>query len=335
MTRERLQRRVDGGGNYFATPNASVDFIKTGCKMLDLALGGGWAENRIANIVGDKSSGKTLLCIEAAANFARKYDNGKIIYRECEAAFDPEYAAALGMPVDRVDFGEPIETVEDLFEDLERVVSKAKRPTLYFVDSLDALSDRAEVERDISQGSFGAEKAKKMSQLFRRLVRKMERSNVTLIIVSQVRDKIGIAFGDKTTRSGGRALDFYASQVLSLAQISTIKRTVSGQSRPVGIQVRAKVKKNKVALPYREVEFQLTFGYGVDDVLACVQFLRDTKSLDDIGISESRVKRYVVDVTALEGTAYRKEVKKLHRAVSDKWYSIERSFLPTRSKYAD
>jgi len=95
MKRERLD---NGGGSYFATPKQDVSFISTGCRVLDLALGGGWAERRIANIVGDKSVGKTLLMIEASANFARKYDDGKIYYRECEAAFQPLYVAELGLP---------------------------------------------------------------------------------------------------------------------------------------------------------------------------------------------------------------------------------------------
>src|SRR5262245_41010125 len=162
------------GGAYFSAPKQR-GFISSGCKLLDMVLGGGWAEGRIANIIGDHSTGKTLLCIEAAANFINKYPKGKVYYREVEAAFDIDYARALGMPVDRVDFShqrkEVIDTVEDVFEDMEQILAKhAKQPALYILDSLDALSDREEAKRDIDKGTFGANKAKKLGELFRRLV---------------------------------------------------------------------------------------------------------------------------------------------------------------------
>ena len=116
---ERVKKKVkEEGGLYFASPKTDIQFIHSGSKLLDLALGGGWAENRIANIVGDAASGKTLLAIEACTNFANKYSDGAIRYCETEAAFSEEYAAALGMPIERVDFGEPIVTVEELFEDI-------------------------------------------------------------------------------------------------------------------------------------------------------------------------------------------------------------------------
>ena len=122
-TRAKDRAANGGGGNYFLAPKTDVAFVSSGCHLLNLALGGGWAENRIANIVGDKSSGKTLLAIEACSNFAIKHKKGKIRYRECEAAFSNDYARAIGMPVERVDFGaDPIDTVEDLFEDLTKVI---------------------------------------------------------------------------------------------------------------------------------------------------------------------------------------------------------------------
>src|SRR5262245_49730127 len=159
MERAKLKPKKRGG-NYFAAPSHLM-FIPTGCQTLDLALGGGWAKNRIANIVGDKSSGKTLLCIEACANFAIKYPKGRIFYRESEAAFDQDYAKALGMPVARVSFGDdPLETVEDLFDELSDIL-RNKNDCLYICDSLDALSDRAELDRGIADGSYGAQKAKK------------------------------------------------------------------------------------------------------------------------------------------------------------------------------
>jgi recombination protein RecA len=305
-------KKPSPGGLYFGKPNTSLQFVPSGCKNLDLALGGGWARRRIANIVGNRSSGKTLLAIEASANFAIVEPKGKIRYRESESAFDERYAQALGFPLDRVDFGDPIDTVEDLFEDMEAVIEGAKDPELYIVDSLDALSDRHEMERDIDEGSYGAEKAKKMSQLFRRLTSSLATKDIMVIIVSQVRDNIGGGpFAKKHVRSGGRAMDFYASQVVMLSELKKLKRTVSNIERVVGIEVKAVLEKNKVALPYRDATFPIMFGYGIDDCKACEDWLKQV------------------------GIPFKKEdsVEDLRRMVEEKWWAIEQKFLPTQAKY--
>lgn len=300
------------GGLYFGKPKEDVQFIPSGCKLFDLALGGGWARRRIANIVGDKSTGKTLLAIEAAANFNLIVPKGKIRYREAESAFDESYAAALGFPVNKVDFGEPIDTIEDLFEDLEKVIEGAKGdPELYIVDSLDALSDRAEMDRDIDEGSYGTGKAKMLSQLFRRQVRALAEKDITLIVISQVRDNIGVMVGKKTTRSGGRALDFYSSQTAWLQQIQRITKEVKGIKRVVGVEINAKLEKNKIALPFREAQFQIRFGYGIDDYKACTEFLKQLKIEHDKNI----------------------DLPELHRMIEEQWWDIENKFLPTESKY--
>lgn len=329
-------------GNYFTSRKEGLEFISTGSKLLDMALGGGWVEGRIANIVGDKSSGKTLLCIEATANFAKKHPKGQILYRECEAAFDPGYAAALGMDLKRVDFGQPLETVEDMFEDLSKVIEEADGPILYIVDSLDALSDRSEMDRDMDQGSYGAEKAKKMSQLFRRLTSQMSRSKVTLLVVSQVRSKIGLSFGRTTTRSGGRALDFYASQVLFLAQTGTITRTASKIKRVVGIDIRAKVDKNKVGFSHRDANFSIIFGYGIDDVPSCLEWLADANALSDVDITASgksvkeqnkAISDYLSRMARMDDDEYHAEMERVYQAVENRWYEVESRFLPKRKKY--
>lgn len=341
MERERIPKRSKGGGggNYFSSPKTDLEFIGSGSKTLDLALGGGWARRRVANIVGDKSTGKTLLCIEASANFIAKLPKGKVRYREAEAAFDQGYARALGMPVDKVDFGEPLETVEDLFEDLEKILEGARSSELVIVDSLDSLSDRGEMERDMDKGSYGAEKAKKLSQMFRRLIRKLSEKDVTVIIVSQVRDKIGVTFGRKTTRSGGKALDFYASQVLYLAHIGVLQRTVSGTKRPSGVIVRGKMDKNKVGLSFREAEFPILFGWGVDDVSACLSWLKEVGGLKLAGLSntmkDTEIRGYSLDFIDGPVDDYKDEVARLHDIVEKRWYEIETSLLPNRTKYGN
>lgn len=333
---DRVRSKQTGGGNYFAAPKSDLQFIQSGCKTLDCALGGGWAEGRIFNVVGDKSTGKTLLMIEAAANFVAKYPGGRVRYREAEAAFDDKYAGALGMPMGNVDFGEkPMETIEDLFEDLGNVVEKAKEPELYILDSLDALSDRAEMGRDMDEGTYGTEKARKMSQLFRRLTQKMSKSHVTLGIVSQVRSKIGVQIGRHTTRSGGRALDFYCSQVLFLSQLGKEYRTVQGVKRPTGVRIRAICDKNKISLPFRESEFEILFGFGIDDFQSCVDFLKETKALDmiEIAAAPAAITAYIKEVNRYSDSDYQKELRIIRKAVEKRWYEIERSFIPNRKKY--
>lgn len=324
-------------GHYFASPSSSLDFIHSGSALLDCVLGGGWALTRIVNIVGDKSTGKTLLAIEACANFVNQYPDGKIIYAETEAAFDIEYARALGLPVDSISFAENIFTVEDFFEHLEAVIDLQQSiPVLYVLDSLDALSDRAELGRAIDEGTFGASKPKKLSEIFRRLNQKVSRANICVMIVSQVRDNIGVSFGEKHTRSGGKALDFYASQVVWLSLKKTLLKTRKKVQRPIGLEIKAKCKKNKVGLPLRECIFPLMFGYGVDDVTANVSWLDSVDRLDGTypdGLKENTPKYYLAYIEKLDEEEYIVEADKLSALVKEVWAEIETGFLPTRKKY--
>lgn len=331
----RTVRKSDGGGNYFATPNEHLRFIHTGSRMLDLALGGGWVEGRMSNIIGDKSTGKTLQCIEACANFAAKYPKGKIRYRESESAFDNAYAKALGFPVERIDFGGHMRTVEDFFKDVQKIVQGSKTDELVVLDSLDALSDDAELAREVGEGSYGTGKAKMLSELFRRLIADMETKRVTLIIVSQVRDNIG-AFGlqRKWTRSGGKAMDFYASQVVVLANTGRITQTILGQKRAIGIKVKATVDKNKVGMPYREALYQIRFGYGLDDAQSMVDFLAETKRLKMCDIRPDEVKGFLNYLLEQPRDVMDREMAALRKAVTEVWYEIEQKTVTPRAKYA-
>lgn len=321
------------GGLYFARPNKTRKFISTGAKILDLILGGGWARGRIGNIYGDSSTGKTLFMIEACRNFADTVPKGRIRYREFEDAFDEPYAQAIGLPSDRVDFGDgSIETVEDMFEDLEAVATKAKYPELYIVDSLDALAHRAELNRKVGQASYGGEKAKVMSQMFRNLVRLLGEKDVTLLIVSQLRDTFA-RFGKTKKPGGGKALTYYSSQRMALIQTGVMKRTIRGIERPVGITVKAQVEKNKISLPYREAEFNIRFGFGIDDAAACVKWLETTGYLGDVELDKKQVGSFLKKLDTMSRQDYNAELKDMREACERRWYEVEEGFLPRRSKY--
>lgn len=318
----------------------NIEFISSGCINFDCVLGGGWPLGRMSNLVGDKSTGKTLCAIEAAANFARKYPDGLIFYREAEAAFDEDYAETLGLPVDRVDFGEEglgtaWETIEDIYDDLNKSCDKCLEngiPGLYIIDSLDALSSKAELSRGIDEGSYGMEKQKQLGQMFRRLVRKIRDANIHLLIISQVREKIGIGFGDKYRRSGGKALDFYASQVVFLSHMKMLKKTVGGVERPVGIRIKAKCTKNKISLPFRECEFNVRFGYGIDELPAAIEWLEQVKQVKDLLAGED-AKKFIARVEKLDPKEYNAEMRKVRKYFRKVWGDIESRFVPERRKY--
>ena len=338
------RKKINPTGPYFTQKAADkgLPFSSTGCKLIDCALGGGWVLGRVANIVGDKSTGKSLQAIEAVVNFLLTYADGVARYVEAESAFDEPYAVALGWPADKVERPEPgdVETVEDFFEDVEKTIDRLKdRPCLYIIDSLDALTSKAEQERAVGQATYGQEKAKMMSEGFRKLVRKIERSRMLLIVVSQVRDKIGVTFGETKTRSGGKALDFYASQIMWLADMGKIKRTVGGVERVVGLKVRANIKKNKVGLAWRTADYPIIFGYGIDDIQAGLEWLLDVCGkdghplLDELRITKSGVTAYCQKVRDGGPKEARQLRDRVNNAVEERWQLIETSFLPKSGKY--
>jgi|TARA_R110000803_G_scaffold210841_1_gene284347 recombination protein RecA len=330
-------------GHYFIKPKTNIQFVKTGSARLDCSLGGGYAIGRIVNLIGDRSTGKTLLCIEACANFAKQYPNGKIKYIEAEAAFDEPYAAALGMPLDRVDFakekdGSHVQTVEQFYKHtVEFCKSLGKDEVgLVVLDSLDSLSDDAEMKRELGDATYGTGKAKSMSEIFRRVTSKLEEKNVLMVIVSQVRENINAGmFGRKYTRSGGKSLDFYASQVCMLSQMGTESLTKKKVKRTVGVNIRVRVEKNKVGMAYRECDFTILFGFGIDDVTSNCKWLAEVRHNDLLGMSLDALKPGNLRkfINGLDDKEYRAFRIKTIKAVKKAWYEIEKGFLPNRKKY--
>lgn len=329
-------------GSYFTSlTKDNLQFVSSGCVTMDCVLGGGWVLGRVANIVGDRSSGKTLLAIEACANFHRQYPTGAIRYAESESAFDEQYAGALGMPTEIVEFNgnDRMRTVEDWYNDMERFLDareKDKRPGLYILDSFDALTDEAEMDRDIDKGSFGAGKAKKSGELFRKLIDRIERSMVLLIIVSQIRDKLNVTFGETKTRSGGRALDFYATHIVWLAEVGKIKKTVNKIERPIGVNVKVRCKKNKVGLPFRECSYPIIFGYGIDDMTSSVEWLIENgfeEDLDQLGMTKAGYKVRIAKLRDIGGHDVAEVRTKLTAIVRQRWAEVDDSFMPKATKY--
>lgn len=334
MKKPKLTDSGEDGGIYFNRITAPT--FPSGCTTLDLSLGGGWAEDRIANIVGDKSTGKTLLAIEAAANFIRKHPGGRVRYAECEAAFDRPYAESLGLPKKQVFIKEGLETVENLFEDLEITAnnkSNKERPYLYIVDSLDALSDNAELGRKISDATFGGSKSKQMSGLFRRLTVRCARAHMSVIIISQVRDNLNATWGKKHTRSGGKALDFYASQVVWLNHTGRLSRERNGVKRVYGVDIKAVVEKNKIGPPFREAAFPIHFNYGVHDGIANLEWLIENKRHKPAFKSVEEAKATLKKLDTLPDAEFVRLNARVATAVREAWARIEDDFAPRRKKY--
>jgi len=334
--REKLTpEESDTEGSYFK-PESSVSLFSSGSQLLDCTLGGGWAGGRIINVVGDSSTGKTLLAIEAAANFSRQHKKGKIWYEEAESAFDEPYAEALGFPLSRVEFGAP-ETVEDVFEELEDICEKypeSNPSSLFMLDSLDALSDRGELEREIDDKTYGMGKAKILSQLFRRLVSKLGDKNITFFIVSQIRDNIGVTFGKRYVRAGGRSLQFYSSQIIYLAHLKMITQQIDKIERPIGIQIKAKCEKNKIGLPFRTCEFPLIFGFGIDDLKGNLEWLKLVKRLDKFDLDDKSLVSFVRNLHKLNDAEYEDICADVAETVRKEWDKIEQGFAPSRKKYS-
>lgn len=277
-----------------------MEFLPTGSDVLDHTIGGGIPVGKIVNIIGDKSTGKTLIASEIIAQSIKKFGD-RIVYKydDVEAGYSFNTKEMYGFDIiPEAEEDNMSDSIEEFDLNFDECLKKLKddQILIYVLDSLDGLTNDAEIDRGLarrkamargekfSQGTYGIEKPKFFSQFFREKKKQIKQKNAILIVISQIRDKMGVTFGRQWTRTGGRALDFYAAQIMVLAEAEKYEV----KNKPIGICSKVKAEKVKVGRPFQTCYIDILFDYGIDNVSTNIKYLYDLKT--DTGKDKAKKK---------------------------------------------
>ena len=279
----RVAYFLDGSDS---TPTDIKEFISTGSSILDLAISnrpnGGIAVGRITEINGLESSGKSLIGTHILAETQKK--GGLAVYIDTETSVSREWLETIGIDVQNLLYLH-VETVEDIFECIENIVTKIResdrdRLVTILVDSLAAASTKVEMEADFDKDGWATAKAIVISKAMRKITQMVGRERVALVFTNQLRQKLGVMFGDPWTTSGGKALPFHSSTRIRLKNMGQIKDT---KKNTLGMKARAQIIKNRLGPPLRHADFNLYFDSGIDDKGSWLQVLKDHKLVKSAG----------------------------------------------------
>tara|TARA_R110002012_G_scaffold32771_3_gene96406 strand:- start:591 stop:1715 length:1125 start_codon:yes stop_codon:yes gene_type:complete len=271
------------------TPTDLEEWISTGSSILDLAISnrknGGLPVGRITELTGLEASGKSLLAAHLLANTQKQ--GGLAVYIDTENAMNEDFAKCIGIDVSKMLYIQ-LETVEDIFEVIENIITKVResdkdRLVSIVVDSVAAATTKVEQADDFDQTGWATQKAIILSKAMRKITQMIGRQRICLIFTNQLRVKLGAMFGDPYTTSGGKAIGFHASCRLRLKAAGQIKVKVNGKDQVIGIKTKAQVVKNRMGPPLRTAEFNILFDSGIDDYGSWLQMMKDAKLVSQAG----------------------------------------------------